>query len=421
MNDGLFFNTTARSDFLRFALEAASPKSEVFAAVAFYTHDELISHWLNLGCTVKLLIRLCRVTSPSAIARILDHDRVQVRYFKGPSFHTKFYILGGIGVFVGSSNLTDAGLISNQEANVLLPPDDHRFVEFAMMFEEYWNQAAVLTSEVLGDFSAVRKEADAAAAASRAFEAALDRKIPDVVFSNISRSGSSPKRSRVSMFQADFLKQYQAFLKSFAILHAAYESVGKRKLPSPASLPLRIEVDRFLNWVWEKKVDRSPSPFAGGVPGDAELVVLIEEFINSAQDDYLLELEGTIYPDMVRRLGTAEAIEQLGADDLFVALTYVYAFYHQYRFQLGGVGNMQKSFFEHNELARVKNTLSYLLHGPDAFEKRVANCVLDPTLHLRGIGPNCVTELIGWINTQGIPLLNGRSRESLRWLGFKVA
>ena len=52
-------------------------------------------------------------------------NKVDIRYFTSSKFHPKLYIFGNKIAFVGSSNLTDAGLgtrdkASNYEFNVLL-------------------------------------------------------------------------------------------------------------------------------------------------------------------------------------------------------------------------------------------------------------------------------------------------------------
>jgi len=413
MADGLFMNTNVRGDFLRPALESANPDGEVFAAVAFYTYADIIKYWTNRGCRVRLIVRLCHATSPSALREVMDNKLVMVRYFTSRHFHPKLYILSGVGAFVGSSNLTDSGLFSNQEINLQIPLDDPRFVELGVMFDEYWHQAEVLTQPILEKFASIPDDVHRA---TTTYEAAMSAQIPEVGFANIQRPGQMQGRRGESLFESEFLKRYQAFLAGFGILLDIYRSHGRRKLSADTPLPLRVEVDRFLNWIREEKSRRSPK-LTGAA--DTRLLALVEEYVDSAVDSYLTDLSTSIYPDMRLRLGSPEAILQLGANELFSALKYVYAFYDQNRWY-GGFDNMQDQLFSRNTLDKVKNTLIYLLHGAEPFQQRVARCLLDPNLRLVGVGPSCLTELVGWVNREDVPLLNGRSRDSMRWLGFPV-
>jgi hypothetical protein len=416
--DDLYLNTNSRGDFLRPALESCEPDSAVYAAVAFFTHAGLLKHWSQRGCNVKIIVRLCRATSPAAIGEVIDDPRIQIRYFTSQHFHPKLYILGGIGAYVGSSNLTDAGLVSNQEVNVLLDMDDPRYEELLAAFEEYWSAAAVLSRGILDKFAAIRDEASSA---DRRYEDAVSRDCGNVSFPNITRPGSGRRDSKISLYQADFLRQYQAFLKGFAQLQNAYRAHGRRKLPATSRLPLRIEVDRFLTWIADNKLPAQQGN-KPSVPGanhpTGQLGALIDEFMAAPVDTYLEELDRTMYPEMSEWLKSPASIAALTEDKLYGALTYVYAFFFQYRFYPGGIANMQAQFFRLNEAGRVRRTITYLLHGSGPFEERIARCIYDSDYSLTKFGENCITELYGWMNTEDVPLLNSRTRRCLRWLGY---
>jgi len=53
---------------------------------------------------------------------------------------------------VGSANLTSAATISNQEVVVEIGSVDLRFPELASLFNEYWSDAKVLTTEALDNY-----------------------------------------------------------------------------------------------------------------------------------------------------------------------------------------------------------------------------------------------------------------------------
>ena len=67
-------------------------------------------------------------------------------------------------------------------------------------------------------------------------------------------------------------------------------------------------------------------------------------------------------------------------DDITDGLMSIHAFTEQYRFVKGGEENLPTEFWSRNEndLARVKSTLSYLLHGPGEFVERLHDILYDP-------------------------------------------
>lgn len=82
---------------------------------------------------------------------------------------------------------------------------------------------------------------------------------------------------------------------------------------------------------------------------------------------------------------------------------------------------MKEVFLNENELNKVKNTLIYLLHDKkSSIGKRIANCIYDPNYKLNEFGQSNVQELIGWINNENMPVINGRTTKVLRYFGFDV-
>jgi PLD-like domain len=107
----------------------------------------------NAGCTqIRLLVRLCAFTSPSALRETRDLGDVQVRFFTDESFHAKFYILGNVAL-IGSANLTGTGLNSNRELSVTVTSSEERFDDIPALFDELWQRASVLTDDALEKFT----------------------------------------------------------------------------------------------------------------------------------------------------------------------------------------------------------------------------------------------------------------------------
>jgi phosphatidylserine/phosphatidylglycerophosphate/cardiolipin synthase-like enzyme len=123
-----------------FELTAMDAKSAMLASPFFSFYDP-IEKLTKRGCEVKLIVRLCSVTTPSVIAKALADPLVTLRYFTSREFHAKFYIVDDQAL-VGSANLTAAGLMSNREISIVVRKDrDAAFNELPGLFELYWGKS----------------------------------------------------------------------------------------------------------------------------------------------------------------------------------------------------------------------------------------------------------------------------------------
>jgi len=80
------------------------PPNQVGLAAPFFTYSPIIDELVEKRCDVQLVVRLCEITSPDALKKIMRHPRVQVRFFTSRSFHSKLYVFG-------ASAALDKGLI----------------------------------------------------------------------------------------------------------------------------------------------------------------------------------------------------------------------------------------------------------------------------------------------------------------------
>ena len=98
----LYTNSTSRRDFLdNYFLGMQATPCYVFAAVAFYTHHEIVTRLLSVGCRVDLIVRLGYPTSPKALGELMGREGVRLRYVTDTTFHPKLYIFDEVGAVVG--------------------------------------------------------------------------------------------------------------------------------------------------------------------------------------------------------------------------------------------------------------------------------------------------------------------------------
>jgi HKD family nuclease len=153
-----------------------SGASEVCIAVAFITQaglDEVIQSLRQVaaGGSVRLITGLYqRFTEPQALRTLLDIQKKSrghflVRMSKDPHFHSKLYLLAGneqATVIIGSSNLTQDGLRSSGELNLMVsfPRNNHAYRKLAAAFEKDWKHRAVLlTASQIKRYDSRRKTA----------------------------------------------------------------------------------------------------------------------------------------------------------------------------------------------------------------------------------------------------------------------
>ncbi len=72
-------------------------------------------------------------------------------------------------------------------------------------------------------------------------------------------------------------------------------------------------------------------------------------------------------------------------------------------------------------IKQIKKVFKYLLYGKDDFITRMGTCIYDQDYKLNHIARSVIQELLGWVNNENIPICNGRTVKSLRYLGFNVA
>ena len=416
--DGLYTNRSANKDFAYNAFARYGRSCDVLIASAFFSAADTIIDLLGRGCRVQLLVRLGAATSAEHLKRVLGKPGVQVRYFTDHSFHSKLYIFGAACALVGSANLTASGMTTNQEVVVALGPDDPRFDELVQLFGAYWDEAKVLTEEVLTRFAEVvrRNSAQPDDRVDSAVMEALGRH----AFTNIERG--LPKPGRRQEFLDAYRRRYQSFRDAYDVAYRVYRSVGKR-ITAP-TFPLRIEIDQWFSFIREVYAVGDSYHYAPQLTGpeqETRIHGLVEEFIAQGWEWLTDTVVPQSYPRITSALGSASAIATATEDELYQALLCVHAFHDRFRFYDGGHPTMRLRFIEDNGLARIKSTLAYLLHGQSSeYVVRMADCIFDAKYQLQHFGEMCVQETFGWVNNEDVPICNGRTLKSLRWLGFKV-
>lgn len=415
------FTNGPRLDFVLKPFEAmAGSAARLFLAAPYFTKPEPILEAVQAGKRVQLIVGLNSSTSPDALKRIHEVPGVDIRYFTD-RFHAKIYIFDEVAL-LGSSNLTDNGLMQNREAVIRLDQADDResIEEIQALFAELWEAARILTKDKLIEFgiayrSVAQKFPD--------LDKEIEKEIGKAEAPNINVGSRQKSRERIFLegLRSQIFEQYRP---AFTEVTALLEELHLRR-PGLADLGVASETNRFLNWVrlsyavgegaWHSTPLRSPADRR------AEIEKLGQEWVSTDNDCVTQDFADRIHT-VERVFGTPEAIEAGSKEEISAGLIALHAFHDQMRFVKGGEKNLMPEFWKlnGNDLARVKASLSYLVHGPGEFVQRLHDLLYDPHRKIRSFGMFCALELYGTLKPAEFPPMNGRIARALRYIGFDV-
>ncbi len=96
----------------------ATQASRLYLAAPYFTAADQIREAAKGKKAIQLIVGLNTATSPQDLAQVFGIPNLVVRYLTR-RFHAKIFIFDDTAL-VGSSNLTDGGLLSNREATICL-------------------------------------------------------------------------------------------------------------------------------------------------------------------------------------------------------------------------------------------------------------------------------------------------------------
>lgn len=416
----LFTNRNTRGDFVREALGYCQEEEPIYIASAFFTEHDLLRSVSARSRRVKLIVRLGFPTSPTALQHALDDPFVDVRFYTDASFHPKLYLFGDRVAYVGSANLTRAASLSNQEILASIGSDDPRFEELAILFGEYWEQASVLDATELEKYRKLYSQHKDIDADIKKLDGKVEEAFGRTFFDNIERD--KKRKSKENLFVEGYRRTYQDAVRAFSSIRDAYVAFGTRKV-SQDKLPLRLEVDSFFSFVRDQ-VAKGESWREMPIGWTAARQDDLQRCLERWHTTYWGHLESRIvevnYPRLVSVFESRESIVGASDDQLFDALLTLHSFHDSLRFHLGGIPGLRSAFFGSNDAVRIRESLTYLVHGKDDLISRMANLIYKLDYKLNNFGTANVQELIGWFNKEDLPVINGRTTKILRYFGFDV-
>jgi hypothetical protein len=392
---------------------------DIFIASAFFTEFNVIDSLLEKGCHIRIIVRLGFPTSPFALEKLLSHKNVEARFFTNNSFHPKLYIFGDRLLLVGSANLTNAALLTNQEVMVSLNSEDHRFEELTSLFSNYWESANVLSKEAIKDYKNIYNKYSKLSSQIINLDNEVLDKIGDINYSNINRGKKHTSQS--SIFLESYRKSYQTSVYAFECIEEIYSSF-QRKVPEE-QIPLRLEIDSFFSFVRDYYATQETwlaQPLGWTDMQKSHLRTLVNEWLSTPWEHFEERIVPINYPLIYNVFKSPDSIEQSNAGEIVDALCVLHSFHDRLRFYKGGLDTLIEEFSTSNDISQIKKTITYLLYGKGDIIKRMSDCIYNDEFKLNAFGQSNVQELIGWINKENLPVINGRTTKVLRYFGFDV-
>ncbi len=419
--EGLWTNRSSLRDFVQNALRLYQTKvSEIFIAVAFFTEKEVVKEFLDNDCHIRMVVRLGFPTNPEALRSLYNNPNIEIRYYSDSHFHPKLYIFGDQIAFVGSANLTRDAIRTNPEVVVSITTEDPRFNELTALFSDYWNKSQVLTSESIDAYETIYKKYSKSINDIYRIDEETQSKIVKTSFPNIDRGNG--RKSKENIFLDNYRKTYQESVSAFEKIKNLYESVGRRK-NNFNNIPIRLEIDSFFSFVrdvYATQESWKEQPIGWSDTRKVLILKHINEWLETDWPHYDTTICHKNYPRIINVFGSEESINRATYDEIIEALVVLHSFHDRLRFFPGGITTLMSTFKASNDINHTKECIIHLLYGKADVVKRMADLIYDSAYKLNEFGQSNVQELVGWINKEELPVINGRTTKVLRYYGFDV-
>jgi hypothetical protein len=415
----VFSNSDGRDSVLNPFVARLHRASRIHLAAPYFTWADAVADAAKSGKAIQLLVGLNAATSPNALRAVSNIPGLSVRYLTH-RFHAKIYIFDN-DALLGSSNLTEAGLMQNREAVICLDGsrDPDAVDEVKAVFQDLWETAAVLTDDTLRAFRTAWEATRGTPDRDSLIEDAVGRTEP------LNVNVSSHKKSNVRAFLDPLQREvYEQFRPAFNEVTRLLTENGFRR-PELAGVGVANETNRFLNWVRLTYVHGdeawSTAPLRSEPERRKEILALGAEW-TVAKNHRVPEIYEEWLSNVQAIFGSEDHLRQASRDSLTTGLMSLHAFTEQSRFVSGGMTNLAESFWtaNGNDAAKVRRSLAHLVHGGGDFVERLHDVLYDPSMKLKEFGRFSALELYGTVKPEECPPMNGRMAKALRYLGFDV-
>ncbi|MBM4311184.1 MAG: hypothetical protein FJ119_09615 [Deltaproteobacteria bacterium] len=370
--------------------------------VAFFTDNKLIKTWLKQKMEVNLCVSLRPPTNPYTLQEVY-HICDSIKYL-GKEFHSKICIFYSgskiIGAVVGSSNMTQGGLLKNIETNIVTSNPDllnalanevKRISEISSELEPEDIQRYILAYE------ASKKQ----------------RKAAENIFSKFKfRKRKSTVATK--QFISKTAKKYLAFWRAIDEVSSLVKAISEREWPG---IPVYLTIDHFWHWLVKVRYSDIDKPISRSAKWrEQNIPQLFLQYSKWDKTNGNWTIEFQRRSTAFRRMLRERRIDSLTKNQFAEIYAKLNSGYNSAaRFQT------HVAFVNENNLPSIRKALKYLLYSSDDITLRISALLRkNGSLKLKYFGPSNVQELLGWVHCKKMPMRNEKATKGAQLLGYNL-
>lgn len=430
---------------LRNLTENCAPRTEeVIAAVAYATAADILFEWCwKHNIPLRFYGRLDESVAVSVpiLRKFLSHKSARFACSLVQRHHAKVIWWRGVGVYIGSANLTAAAWHSNVEAGCFFPDEeitDDMAGDLLSLFAMLQQHETPLTEELVQAMAARAAGIYAAAPDPKQFWA-------NPSFTRWGGLVHTAPRAAMDRRRQVFLKEWYATLQHLRNIGSAVTLVQNRPKWISASAPPGAQTDQFLhahyyqrtfdgpkaNYMafFEQNKERRDEALAEAMQwwsrlpaapsSEAEMLNTTAPYLQAAlSPDGLSEMTVQKFKEICMGVHAIKDYSRRVANKA-VALPEgtAYTIPRKVAALSACIWNDRSSKGD-----RVRDLLRYMLHDgpPELLPERLWQGVNDPKWKIDGLGISALGEIVGWALPEQFPPRNGRTSKALKSLGYDV-
>ena len=427
-------------------LNAAENTEEVLAAVAYATDNSLLFEWCskhniplrfygrldeNVAVSIPVLDFFLKAKSPTLNCRLVQHHHAKVIWWRG------------VGLYIGSANLTGSAWYTNVEAGCFFDEaevSDDMAADVLELFRVLHEKSTPLTDELAEQ---MRKRA-----------AILGKSRPDATafwqspsFNKWPGLVQTTKKKAADRKRDEFLTEWHATLQELRQIGELVSDPDNRPIWVSTSTPTGAQADQFLHaHYYQRVVDGTKASYASSYEENkSRRAEALNETLRwwkalpkaPSHEDEMLNVTAPHLQEALSEDGLQEMDEQRFRD-VCMGVHAIKDYARRVPNRAVGLpdnGTRYSIPQKVEALSRriwndrapngssVVDLLRFVLYSgkDDLLPDRLWQAVSTPSWKIDGLGISALGELVGWALPDRFPPRNGRTSKALRSLGYDVA
>jgi hypothetical protein len=422
----------------------ASQTEEVIAAVAYATDADILFEWCwkhNIPLRFYGRLDECVAVSVPILRKFLSRKSARFVCSLVQRHHAKVIWWRGIGVYIGSANLTDAAWHNNVEAGCFFPEEeitDEIAGDLLSLFATLQQHETPLTEEVVQAMAVRAAAIYAASPDPKQFWA-------DPSFTRWGGLVHTAPQGAMDRKRQIFLEEWYATLQHLRDIGSAVTLAENRPSWISASAPAGAQTDQFLHaHYYQRTFDGRKANYMAffeqnkGRRDDA-LAEAMQWWSRlpaapSSEDEMLNTtapyLQSALSPDGLSGITAAKfqeicmgvhAIKDYSRRVANKAVALPEGTPYTIPEKVAALSTRIWNDRSSNG-GRVRYLLRYVLHDGthEQLPERLWQGVNDPKWKIDGLGISALGEIVGWALPEQFPPRNGRTSKALKSLGYDV-